>query len=137
MPQQRFKYDPTFGPIIDGAISYPIQLLRPGAVAPKAPAKFLVDTGSMRSFVHPSLVSALALHWVDRKAVWSMAGPVDVDIYAGDVELFGLGMFAGVELRELPKPHPNAAYTAIVGMDILGGGSVRVDGRTKEITIAF
>src|ERR1700689_4421768 len=119
MPQQRFKYDPTLGPIIDGAIGYPSQLLRPGDVAPKAYAKFLVDTGSMRSFIHPSLVSALALHWVDRKEIWSMAGAVDVNIYAGDVELSGLGMFAGVELREFPKPHPNAAYTALLGMDIL------------------
>jgi len=137
MPQQRFKYDPTLGPIIDGAIGYPVQLLRPGDVAPKASAKFLVDTGSTRSFIHPDLVVDLNLQLVDRKEVWSMAGPIDVDICAGDVELFGLAMFSSVNLRVFPRPNPKAAYTALLGMDILGGGSVRVDGRTREIINTF
>ena len=137
MLQVRLHYDKTIGPLIDGAIGYPVQLLQPGSVAPKSPTRFLTDTGSSRTFIHPSLVSALSLQWVARQAVWGMTGPADVDIYVGDVDLDGLGSFAGIQLYEMPKPSPVARYTAILGRDILDGGAVLLDGRTKELVITF
>lgn len=135
MPQVRLRYDPTVGPLIDGAIGYPVQLLQRGSVAPKSPARFLVDTGSSRTFIHPSLVAALSLQWAARRAVWGMTGPADVDIYAGDVELDGLGSFAGVQLHEMPRPSAAARYTAVLGRDLLNGGAVLLDGRTQELVI--
>jgi hypothetical protein len=66
-----------------------------------------------------------------------MSGPVDVDIYAGDVDLTGLASFSGVQLRSMPRPAPMARYDAILGRDILNNGVVRMDGRTKELLLTF
>lgn len=137
MPQIKVSYNPALGPLIDGLIGFPIRLHQPGNSAPSAQATFLIDTGSARTFIQPSYVPMLSLQFVSRRTLWTMGGPVDVDIYGGDVSLDGLGSFSSVELCAMPRANPGAAYTAILGRDILNGGMVRIDGRTKDVTIAF
>ena len=138
MPQERFQYDPAVGPLIDGEIGYPVTLLQGGIIAACAPVRFLIDTGSSRTFVTPAVIQLLALQWVARRTVWGMSGPVDVDIYAGDLFLPRLASFAGMQLYQMPNPNPKAPYSGIIGRDIFNGhGAVRLDGRTMEIIVTF
>jgi hypothetical protein len=102
------------------------------------PVRFLIDTGSARTFVSPAVVSQLSLQWVSRRSVWCMSGQIDVDIYAGDLLLTGLASFAGMELYQIPSINPLAQYEGIIGRDVFNGsGAVRLDGRTKEYTVTF
>jgi hypothetical protein len=87
MPQLRASYEPAVGPLIDGEIGYPVSLLQAGTPSLSMPVRFLIDTGSARTFVSPAVVSQLSLQWVSRRSVWCMSGQIDVDIYAGDLLL--------------------------------------------------
>jgi len=136
MPQIKTKYDPTIGPLIQGELSFPSRLHQSGNALASSPATFLIDTGSARTFIEPSYVPMLSLQFVMRKTLWSMGGPVDVDIYGGDVSLDGLGLFPSVELCVMPKPSPNAKFTAVLGRDVLNSVLVSIDGRTRELTLA-
>ena len=138
MPQLRASYDPAVGPLIDGEIGYPVSLLQAGTPSLSMPVRFLIDTGSARTFVSPAVVSQLSLQWVSRRSVWCMSGQIDVDIYAGDLLLTGLASFAGIELYQIPSINPLAQYEGIIGRDVFNGsGAVRLDGRTKEYTVTF
>lgn len=135
MPILRAPYDPASGPLINGLVSYPRQLISPRKTPAVADVVFLVDTGATKTHIYMDVVNQVGLPMHGQRSVWSMSGPATVDLHIADLQVAGIASYLSVEVCALSSRAPNAKYTAILGRDILDTGALELDGPGRTLTL--
>jgi len=145
MPQLTFVIVP-YGLVVDVVVNLEAAVLLPlrasGQVCPPIEATGLIDTASNVSGVSPAIVSQLGLSPVGPPTTTTgIGGPVTVQLYRvslhiRDARAPNLPMFTLPSLLVMELP-PGLSCDVLIGMDVLMGCKLIVDGPGQQFTLEF
>lgn len=142
MPCILFPINPSNQPIVEIGIAAPKSLGIAGSVAPIIWMKALADTGCTHTSVFSGTALKAGLPVISKTTVNSSTHSIPANVYLGDLILrysYGNKPF---EFRLPDRPflelvNPHANFESLLGMDILGIGSLHVNGLTKQATFCW
>ena len=107
--------------------------------APAPVPTALIDTGSPFTIISKVLArtSGLPLHLADPNfQIMTMGGPCDCEVYCGAMSFPGSSLPRIDALRILAREfYQEAAYSCIIGRDVLKRWNICFDGKSKLVTI--
>lgn len=141
MPCITLALDPL-GPIVEIGVSLPGGWPRANPPPPVHWIKAIADTGCTHTSIHTSVAQKLGLTVLSKETSNTPAGVVPINIYHGDLYLRPLIANTPFEWvfndrRMLELLHKQAAYDALLGMDILSQGAFMVNGLLKNATFCW
>jgi hypothetical protein len=143
MPCITLPYDPAVGPILTIGIAAPSSLAQPGTAQPQYTfVKGLVDSGCSNIAISPASAKASGLVPVGKTQVTSTTSTVTADIHLGDLALPYQIMgkthhYYYKDIRFTDFLHPNPNYDALIGRDVLGIGTLFLNGQTNQFTFCW
>jgi len=143
MPCSTFPIDPAVGPIVDVGIAPPLSLVPQGDPPPSIRwVKAIADTGCSHTALHSGAAAAAGLPIISKIFVRSTTHTVPANVYLGDLFLrytvFNNSYefpFRDRPFTELVQNSPD--YDALLGMDLLGIGTLVVNGQTRSATFCW
>jgi hypothetical protein len=145
MPQLTFPIIPD-GPIVDVLVNVEAAVLLPrrasGQLCPPIEAKGLIDTASNVSGVSPAIVNHLGLPPIGPPTkTTGIGGAVTVQLFRVSLHIRDAGApnlpmltLPSLLVMELP---PGPSCDVLIGMDVLLGCKLIVDGPGRQFTIEF
>jgi hypothetical protein len=145
MPQLTFPITPD-GLVVDVLVNQEAAVLIPlrasGQLCPPIEAKGLIDTASNVSGVSPAIVSRLGLPPIGPPTTTTGIGGVltvqlyRVSLHIRDAGAPNLPMFTLPSLLVMELP-PGPSCEVLIGMDVLMGCKLIVDGPARQFTVEF
>jgi hypothetical protein len=143
MPCITLPYDPAVGPILTIGITAPSSLAAPGSSPPTYKfIKGLVDSGCSNIAIAPATAKAAGLIAVSKTQVVSTTQTVTADVHLGDLALpyharGATQHFYFKDVRFTDFLHPNPNFEALIGRDVLGMGTLFLNGHTNQFTFCW
>jgi hypothetical protein len=142
MPCIHAKIEPI-GPIVEFGISTPSVVITPGIPGPPIQwMRALIDTGCSHTSIHSSSAGKCGLNVISKGNVITPTAITPVDIYLGDAILRPIvggrpfeWRFISHRFNELLHPNPN--FEVLMGMDIIGQGTLVVNGGMQVATFCW
>ena len=109
-----------------------------GKTRPADSFRALVDTGAMRSCVIPKVVQIIGARPIDKKRVYTAAGPDNQNMYRVNMHIPVANESTGgnVVMKNFDRidvfettPSPSGRYEVLLGMDVIQHGSLHISGK--------
>lgn len=137
MPRLTSVYDPEVGPLVTAIVSEPASL----AIGEDSPRQekvaFLIDTGASDSSISGRITDRLNLPVVGLHTVVGFGSSQDAHQHLADVELLLDEIFSIRDLELFRFDKETQSLQGILGRDVLGLGSLFLDGPNRKFTLTF
>jgi hypothetical protein len=132
MPCLNLPIEPI-GPVVELGVSAPVSQQIPGSAGPPIQwVRAIVDTGCTHTSLHSSIAQRCGLSIISKGSATTPGGNVSINIYHGDLVLRQIIGSAPFEWRFSDRQivemvNPNAAFDALLGMDLIRLGLFTVN----------
>jgi len=146
MPCSTFPIDPLYGPVIDIGIAAPLSLAPTGAPPPPITwIKAIADTGCTHTSIFTDAAKKIGIPVISKTTVNSTTQAVPADVYLADLFLRWSHPWAPGQVFEYPFRdrrmleliRSTPANEALLGMDIMGIGTMYVNGQNGTATFCW